>query len=159
MKARLPHALALLTLALLSSGCPTENPTPPSTSVCPLAEAPTVEGGLLVPAVDDLAFAPREGWPTDAPMRRLGTAPAGDMTLGHPGTELVSGMALHGDELLLGADLLMTKHDRPNDTLEHELLLLRGRVEDGTQTLARVMAPTPSRPTQTAWWSTARASS
>lgn len=378
MKTHFPHALALLTVALLSSGCPTESPPPTPTSVCPLAEAPPVEGGLLVPAVDDVAFAPREGWPADAPMRQLGTATRGDIqqlevdargciwvlrgegpdeltarentlleihglegqrlrrlarednvhplqfvlhpsgevtlfefvnqpggrdfrlrlrrlaadgrllterlfedagrpeervsyatldgsltpqpverdmsvwlstsfahiravaqgeevlflawtygvklyrldaalrtrwdvqampdndsmvglvpqelltldargnalvawtvsdrqaeayrrhfgravpweddtfkvlvqrysaqgvfqqlrTFGHPGTELVSGMALRGDELLLGADLLIAKHDRPNDTLEHELLLLRGRMEDGTQTLARVM--------------------
>ncbi|XXF76259.1 hypothetical protein P2318_24815 [Myxococcaceae bacterium GXIMD 01537] len=60
-------------------------------------------------------------------------------TLGHAGTVLVSGMAVRGDELLLGADVLITKHDRPNDTLESEFLLLRGNLKEGAQTLARVM--------------------
>lgn len=77
-----PHALAplrsalvLLTLALASSGCTPEDPpepTPPQ-PVCPLNQT-AAEGSLLLPAADDVAFAPREGWPADAPARQVGSA-------------------------------------------------------------------------------------
>lgn len=81
MKTRFPHVLALFIVALVAAGCPAEDPpvtTPPSLE-CPLAQT-AAEGSLLVPARDDVAFAPREGWPANAPVRQLGTSDWGEVT-------------------------------------------------------------------------------
>ncbi|WP_257451598.1 hypothetical protein [Archangium lipolyticum] len=61
-------------------------------------------------------------------------------TFGREGNEVeLAGLAVHRGEVVLGAMENLLKSDRPNDTLEWDLVLMRGRLEDGALSLHRTL--------------------
>ncbi|MBZ4423142.1 hypothetical protein [Myxococcus sp. RHSTA-1-4] len=58
---------------------------------------------------------------------------------GNEQTEQLVGMGVHQGELLIGAVSRVLKHDRPNDTTEWDLVLMRARLEAGTLLQHRVI--------------------
>ncbi|MCY1079250.1 hypothetical protein [Archangium lansingense] len=61
-------------------------------------------------------------------------------TFGREGDEVeLAGLAAHRGEVVLGAMENILKSDRPNDTTEWDLVLMRGRMEDGALSLHRTL--------------------
>jgi hypothetical protein len=61
-------------------------------------------------------------------------------TFGGEGNEVeLAGLAVHRGEVVLGAMENLLKSDRPNDTTEWDLVLMRGRLEDGALSLHRTL--------------------